>query len=724
MPSVTHKIEIANCNNITAGSVSICEGQLNIKYAINGTGKSTIAQAIQLSSAGKPLTPLTPFSIIASKQKGVVPTVAPMPFHHVMVFDTSYLKQYVYQKNDLLKDTFEILIRTEEYNDLKAAIDRDFDGIKALARDKASVTELKRVMDELCKLIAVTGQKKLDQRKPGAKSLMEGKGALFQPPEALSEFRPFFGDDIGSSWAEWKFKGIQAFGDKGLCPFCAEPETEQKKKQTQVFQASFDEASVSYASQLRDYLKSISVYIDSRKMDYLLSLFKHDANRSDLEMALIKIRAEADYLAQRINALLRFDGYAIDQSNMDAFSQQFETMKISVDGFDYFTTDAFLEIVKPINDQISQLIGMIGKLKGEVAKFSIFLEKQVTSRKDDINAFLASAGFTYTFDVIVSGDGNAHAVLQYRLSEDATHEVKDPDIHLSWGERNAFALILFMFDAISKNADLVVLDDPISSFDSNKKYAIINRLFKTGRGAQSLYQKAVLMLTHDFEPIIDYIQVGGKLSGDSVNAAYLQNAAGTLTERVITKNSDMLSMVVLLKEIAEDENVSLPVRVGCLRKYIEHTVRNPHDGSLAYHILSSVTHGRPWPTFDAEGQCPLSQEENDRGKNEIHEHITDFDYPSALLEFSSASLLTLFKREQNAFYKLLILRAYTESNGDARERLKAKDDVLRKYIDETYHIENDYLYSLDVRVYNIVPEHYQRLAENYADNEITQLDEI
>ena len=52
---------------------------------------------------------------------------------------------------------------------------------------------------------------------------------------------------------------------------------------------------------------------------------------------------------------------------------------------------------------------------------------------------------------------------------------------------------------------------------------------------------------------------------------------------------------------------------------------------------------------------------------------------------------------------MLVLRAYTEQDGEARERLRKYNDVLRKYVDETYHIENDYLYSLDVRRFNIVP---------------------
>lgn len=43
-------ISISNCNNIDLGTLQITEGRLNIKYAINGTGKSTLARAIELSN--------------------------------------------------------------------------------------------------------------------------------------------------------------------------------------------------------------------------------------------------------------------------------------------------------------------------------------------------------------------------------------------------------------------------------------------------------------------------------------------------------------------------------------------------------------------------------------------------------------------------------------------------------------------------------------------------
>ncbi len=373
--------------------------------------------------------------------------------------------------------------------------------------------------------------------------------------------------------------------------------------------------------------------------------------------------------------------------------------------------------INPLNEQIKKVLEMIGKLKGEVAKFQSYLRNTVKDRQKDIDEFLLTAGFNYSFEIAIDGNDSAHALLKYKLSDGTLQDVSNPDKHLSWGERNAFALLLFMFDAISKNADLIILDDPISSFDSNKKYAIINRLFRTGSKGNSFYQKTVLMLTHDFEPIIDYVQVGGKISGDSICAHYLKNKNGIVTETKVQKNIDMLSMVVLMKELASDSSLSLPVRVGCLRKYIEHTVADPKEESVAYNILSSLVHNRESATYDTEGENAIPDTLLQKGIEDIKEFITDFNYQSALEKFQAKSLIEMFEREEKSYFKLLILRAYTEQSEDVRRRIKDFNDVLRKYIDETYHIENDYLYSLDVRKFDIVPQQYQCEAERFIEEE-------
>jgi len=611
------------------------------------------------------------------------------------------------------------MINSQKYTELKEKIDEQLSKVKAIARDKPNVNIIKEILTSLCKLITINSSgTKLDRRKGGIKSLIEdGKGALFNPPVELKPFSAFFEEENSGDWASWKFKGITSFGEKGMCPFCAEKETEIKKQQTKIFQDSFNEVSINYSNELRKYLTSIAEYIDTEKKNKMLKLLNTTADKNTLEMQLVKLRTESHYLFESLYALSSFDGYSINQNNMNDFESKFKDMAISEENLDFFNTEAFLTIIRPLNEQIKVVLGMIGNLKGEVAQFHSYLKSQVSSRKNDINDFLKSAGFSYTFDIIIEGDNSAHAILKYCLDDGSSIDVSNPDTHLSWGERNAFALLLFMFDAISKKADLIILDDPISSFDSNKKYAIINRMFKTGDKENSLYRRTVLLLTHDLEPVIDYVQVGGKISGDAICAHYLQNIDGIIYEIEIQKNVDMMSMVVLMKELALDKFLLLPIRMGCLRKYIEHTVKDPRINSLSYNMLSSLIHGRISPTYDSDGNDVMNSTDISIAANEIANIIHGFDYSLALEKFNEKSLLTAFSSEENDFFKLLILRAYSERNGNARDRMKTQDDVLRKYVDETYHIENDYLYSLDVRRFNIVPQHYSYAAKKYVEAE-------
>jgi predicted ATPase len=41
-------VQIENCNNIISGSINVTKDYLNIFYAMNGMGKSTIAKTIAL----------------------------------------------------------------------------------------------------------------------------------------------------------------------------------------------------------------------------------------------------------------------------------------------------------------------------------------------------------------------------------------------------------------------------------------------------------------------------------------------------------------------------------------------------------------------------------------------------------------------------------------------------------------------------------------------------
>lgn len=718
MPDATLKIQ--KCNNITSGEIYICANKLNILFGRNGTGKSTIARAIYLASQNKPLTELAPYGI---NREEITSQIEGVAFGNIPIFDDEYVRQYIYQPDTLIKDTFEILIRSKEYDEAKKNIDEALSKIKTTITGRQGIINLQNQIGVLIDTIKFTSNNKIAKR-GGAKGVLEGKGAYFRPPEVLGELKPFFEDETVSKWAAWRLQGYEQFGKKGRCPYCSTGDTDNTEKINQVFAESFDKASVETASAIIKALEELTPYLSNNKVTELVSLFGVKEDLKVLEAQLTKLRAEANYLHDRLTVIVSFNGSSMDKENISDLESKLTDMKIDFRAIDsYFVSELTKIEMETINTEIDCLLGKVGVLKGEIGKYNKYIQDKVKHRKQDINDFLSLAGFKYTFDVEINGENNARAILKFILPNGNPGDVQSPGKHLSWGEKHAFALILFMFDAISQNADLVILDDPISSFDSNKKYAIINRLFKTGDKQNSLYQRNVLMLTHDFEPVIDYIQVGaGRQDPSAVCATYFENINGQLQCTPICRNDDLLSSVVLLKELASDKSVDIAARIGCLRKFIEHQYKNPRAESEAYHILSSLIHGRAQPTLDLAGLDKLNEIQIAKGLEFILEFIPDFNYATVLSQCSPQCLMERYSVESSAYIKMLILRAYTEQNEDARDRLRKYNDVLRKYVDETYHIENDYLYSLDVRRFNIVPDHYITEAERYVANEMARFD--
>jgi ABC-type lipoprotein export system ATPase subunit len=712
MPEYTIKIQ--NCNNIKDGEISICADKMNILFGRNGTGKSTIARAIGIVSQEKPLTELVPYGVNSDKSPSTLEGISSSNI--IAIFDDDYIGRYVYQEDTLIKDAFEILIRSKEYDDAKKNIDDALAKIKTTITGRNEVVALQNQIGVLINNIKFTDStNKLAKRKGGIKGVLSGKGAYFNPPTELNELRPFFEEDTVSKWAAWRLQGAE-FGTKGRCPYCSTEDTEQTKTINKVFADSFDKASVEYVTAISKTLDALESYLNMEKAKELLSLFGVKENMPVLEAQLAKLGAEARYLHNRLTAIVSFNGSSVDRDNIADLESKLKDMKVDLRACDsYFTSDLTKNEMETINAEIDSLLKKVNTLKGEIGKYNKHIQNKIKNRKQDINEFLSIAGFKYTFDVEVSGENNAKALLKFILPDGNPGDVQSPGKHLSWGEKHAFALILFMFDAISRNAELVILDDPISSFDSNKKYAIINRLFKTGDKENSLYGRTVLMLTHDFEPVIDYIQVGsGRQASSAICATYFENIEGQLKCTLIQKNTDLMSSVVLLKELVLDSSIDVAARIGCLRKFIEHQFRNPQEESDAYNVLSSLIHGRPEPTLEGN---KLTTDQISNGVDYIKDFISDFEYAAVLSQCTPEKLIERYSTETSAYIKMLILRAYIEQDKATRERLRKINDVLRKYIDETYHIENDYLYSLDVRRFNIVPDNYIADADKFVNDE-------
>src|ERR1700756_2671836 len=108
-------VVINNCNSVDRAEISVLKGRLNIKYGPNGLGKRTLAKAIvsQIRGDGT-LQDLVPFKS-RGKADALPPSVEGIcDMTSALVFDDDYVQQFVFQKDEVLKNSFDIFIKTPD----------------------------------------------------------------------------------------------------------------------------------------------------------------------------------------------------------------------------------------------------------------------------------------------------------------------------------------------------------------------------------------------------------------------------------------------------------------------------------------------------------------------------------------------------------------------------------------------------------------------------------
>ena len=442
-------------------------------------------------------------------------------------------------------------------------------------------------------------------------------------------------------------------------------------------------------------------------MSIITSCIKEQKDESTINAILSAFLTEYIYIEEKLNTITNFNKNIYDPNSPKKLDIILNNMKIEKSIFNYLGSNSFFEVIDYINSKLDELIQIAMEIKVAIGKLQSVLTKTISASIIDINSFLDSAGISYHLSIEVNSSEEARAVLKYVTKED---EYSVPKIrkHLSWGEKNAFSLILFMFYSISIGADLIVLDDPISSFDINKKYAILHRMFskQTGLYPRSLYGRTVLMLTHDFEPIIDF-GIIKKLPLDALDIKFIRNDKGMLKEIPVDLENDVKSVTEGLKKYIKNTELGIIHRVAFLRKYIEHEGSDEYEE--AYNVLSSLIHGRLTCTY-ADGTI-IDGDFELKGIQDIKEWITDFDYQSLIANvYNEEAITRLYFEESNRYLKLQLFRALFEICPSKEIK---EDDVLLKFIHESYHIENDYAYYLDVIKFEIIPEFIIDIIDEY-----------
>lgn len=680
-----YEIVIENCNSIDTATVAVKKECLNIKFGPNGLGKSTIAKAIvsQARNDGT-LVELMPFKS-RGKADAAHPKVSGIGnISSALVFDEAYVSLFAFQQDEVVKNSFDIFIKTPEYNIAMEEIEKLFEGIKKAFSDKP---EIEQTIKDLKDLRDAFGKPNKDGSIAKSSKMLKAFGSgnkIDNIPDALMPFETFVKSTNPSKWIGWQIKGKEFLELGDTCPYCATALPSPEQKETALAVAKeYDATAIGHLNNLKEVIERLGAYFSAGCQENLAKITKAKTELTAPQKSFLSdLKNSIEALIEQLDGLRTISFFSL--RDVDEIDKKMPLLKIDLGMIDKLDSDQTRAVTDPINAQLDKLIEQVGNLNGQINKHKAKIKKTIEENQNSINGFLKSAGYKYSVKIISEPDSYKMKLVHEDLSE----FVDSASTHLSYGERNAFALVLFMHQVISEEPDIVILDDPISSFDKNKKFAILHQLF---RGKGSLRNRTTLMLTHDIEPAIDLVKsMAHKFQDPKPSATFLSCRQGEVKETPIT-SGDIRTFANICKDVLS-ENIDDVIKAIYLRRHYEIL----DNVGLEYNLLASLLHGRAVPNLKAENRDMSSQERRD-AEIEIKTMIPSFDYDALVQQINDDDeMKAKFLGTDVGYEKIQLFRII---NG------KHQDDIISKFINETYHIENEYVMQLNPHKFESVPEY-------------------
>lgn len=684
-------ISVENCNNIDNGTITLKENKLNIKYAINGTGKSTISKAIIASiddhkNGSKELLKLKPFKYIDSEDHN--PSLTGIDsITLVKVFDEEYTNKYIFLPDELVQGSFDIFIRDDEYEKGMAEINELTKTIQEMFSQDKDIDELINDFNELSSSFGKPVKSGIHGSSNISKAFKDGNKVRNVPKE-VEDYKEYIQSESNIKWIKWIIDGRVYLDLSDNCPYCVTNISKRKEKIAKISEI-YEPKVIEYINKIVSVFSRLNKYFSNTTSDIINGFINTVDGYTDEQVKyLLEIKGQIDNMNKKFNDA-KYIGFK-SLKDVDKVIELLKNQKIDIAYYSHLQARATSEKIDIVNKSIDDLLEKAGVLQGKVNLQKKHIEKVIKDNKEEINDFLRNAGFEYSVDIVEDAKKQYSIKLIHKdRIGDSVNNVRD---HLSFGERNAFSIVLFMYDALKTKPDLIVLDDPISSFDKNKKYAIIDMLFRKGK---SFSGKTVLMLSHDFEPIIDMVY-HHRDRFDIPAAYFMENSKGQLREKEVKKEN-----IVTFLEICES-NTKRDVNDITKLVYLRRKYEILNEKGNAYNLLSNLLHKRDAPIIPSEANRKMTLKEIEDGTKQItDESNIAFDYNRMLKPVKDDDYLKRLYKETDCNYeKLHIYRVLLDGRSEG-----VGSNVINKFINQAFHIENAYIYQLNPCEFQLVPQY-------------------
>lgn len=359
----------------------------------------------------------------------------------IAVFNENYVEKYVFLSDELLKDSFEIFLRDDKYEDGMKQINELIRAIGDTFKENQDIDEL---INDLNTLGACFGNSKGLSK---ASSIFKGIGSgnkVKNIPENLSVYTDFIQHSSNVNWLKWQMNGSDFLEISHVCPYCTSG-IDEKKETILAVKKEYDSKLIEHLNKVIEVVHKLRHYIKEDTYNKIITISQSiDGLKKEYENYLLEVREQINILSGKLQNVKNLNFFRL--KDFDKINEMIGAYKIDLEFISHLNSPTSAEKIGVINKSLEQILDKAGLLQGEVNKQRKHIEKTINENNQGINNFLKYAGYNY--NVNLEEDSNQTYKLKLKHNDFTDDNVDNAKHHLSFGERNAFALVLFMYEVI------------------------------------------------------------------------------------------------------------------------------------------------------------------------------------------------------------------------------------------------------------------------------------
>ena len=549
-------LKIKNYKNINNLNLNLEDSKINFIFGISGSGKTSISESICESIDEEKIMIGKKFDDVKISING-----KEVDYKKVNVYNEDTINSLIFESN-MNNDIYEII-----FSDDRTMIQKKEEFEKSITNILKYKDELWSYVGKIETLIKNFGGKLTKSKKlPESSKIIKFEKAI-EKDENKSYVKKI--KNNGNNYLKWisEGKNMKLYAENNICPFC-ENEVSNERNQT-------------IAELCNLTPKDFGVLFDTTNILEELNIAPSDiSNIEEIEKLKNEIIKKIQLKDEILNIINIIDYYNIDDFNPSNIS----IINISKD-----FNQTFPEISRSV-DIINENITQIKKILGELKRAT---DKTIHDNLKILNDYIEKFGIPYKFKLnkFNINEKTANYILYHILDTSQNHRIKG----LSYGEKNIISLLLFL---ISNKSEIVIIDDPASSYDDYRRKIIFDLIYYLQKN------KTFIVLSHDVV-FIKYA-VFSKNQGDKIK----DNPETPKKFKLFSENTGKIiafenyNNIIMIKDISFEDfgtiekqikdhlnnKLSYFRKIINLRMLAECKKNNDDENEIIYNYLSAILH--------------------------------------------------------------------------------------------------------------------------------------